>query len=94
MTPSLHVVHRPELQRFEADLGSGRAVCAYRRSGETIVFTHTEVPTAFEGQGIAAALVRAALDWVRGEGLRASPRCSYVAQYMRRHPEVHDILEP
>ncbi len=94
MAPAIHVLHRPERQRFEADLGGATALCAYLRSGDAIVFTHTEVPPDFEGQGVAADLVQAALAWVRSEGLRAAPRCSYVASYMRRHPEVQDLLAP
>ena len=88
MVTALNIAHRPELQRFEADLGDGeRAMCVYRREGDRVLFTHTEVPPRFEGQGIAAQLVAAALDWVRREGLQAVPLCSYVASYLRRHPE-------
>ena len=54
--------------------------------------THTEVPPAFEGRGIAAALVREALAWARAQGLKVWPLCSYVAVYMRRHPETQDLL--
>ncbi|MCU0967610.1 MAG: N-acetyltransferase [Rubrivivax sp.] len=86
------VVHRPEASRFEAELAGALAVCAYRRQGDTLLMTHTEVPPAFEGRGIAAALVCAALDWARAEGLRVRPLCSYVAVYMRRHPETRDLL--
>jgi predicted GNAT family acetyltransferase len=57
-----------------------------------LLLTHTEVPPALEGRGIAAALVKAALDWARAEGLRVRPLCSYVVAYMRRHPETQDLL--
>ena len=86
------VVHDLAHQRFEADVGGRLSVCAYRRVGAVLHLTHTEVPRALEGQGIAAALVRAALDWARSEGLRVRPSCSYVAAYMRRHPETLDLL--
>ena len=87
-----NIVHRPEASRFEAAYPEGLAVCAYRRQGEVLLFTHTEVPLALEGRGIAAALVKAALDWARAEGLRVRPLCSYVATYMRRHPETQDLM--
>lgn len=100
MNPAIVVTHRPEASRFEVRLESGPrdpheealAVCAYRRQGDTLLLTHTEVPPAFEGRGIAAALVRAALDWARTERLAVRPLCSYVAVYMRRHPETQDLL--
>lgn len=90
--PALTIVHRPEQGCFEAALPQGLAVCAYRRQGELLLLTHTEVPVAAEGRGVAAALVRATLDWARGQGLRVRPVCSYVAAYMRRHPETQDLL--
>lgn len=84
--------HRPEASRFEADFEAGLAVCTYRRQGDMLLITHTEVPPALEGRGIAAALVQATLDWARAEGLRVRPLCGYVAAYMRRHPETQDLL--
>jgi len=86
------VVHRPELQAFVMAGAATTAVCAYRRQGDTLVLHHTEVPPALQGQGLAAVLVQAALDWARAEGLRVRPACSYVATYMRRHPQTLDLL--
>jgi predicted GNAT family acetyltransferase len=90
--PAPTVTHRPAAQRFEASVGGRLAVCAYRRSGSVVHFTHTEVPAALQGRGIAAALVQAALAWARAEGLQVRPACSYVAAYMRRHPPTLDLL--
>jgi predicted GNAT family acetyltransferase len=93
------ICHNPALQRFEARLApeSGLAehlaVCEYRQQGAVLVLHHTEVPPQLQGQGLAAELVAAALDWARAQGLRVRPSCSYVAQYMRRHPATLDLLE-
>ncbi len=92
MNESVTVRHRPEAHRFEAELPQGTAVCAYRLQDGVMLLTHTEVPAALEGRGIAARLVAAALDWARAQGLRVRPLCSYVAAYMRRHPETRDLL--
>lgn len=89
-TPAVR--HNPEASHFEIDCDGDLAVCAYRRQGDLLLLTHTEVPPALEGRGLAAALVRATLDWARSEGLRVRPLCSYVAAYMRRHPETSDLL--
>lgn len=88
------VVHRPEMQAFVTTAAATTAVCAYRRQGDTLVLHHTEVPPALQGQGIAAVLVKAALDWARAERLQVRPVCSYVAAYMRRHPDTQDLLAP
>ncbi|MDP1899845.1 MAG: GNAT family N-acetyltransferase [Rubrivivax sp.] len=87
------VIHRPEASRFEAGSGASLALCAYRRVGDLLVLHHTEVPPALQGQGVAAELVAAALAWAREQGLRVRPSCSYVAIYMRRHPQTRDLLE-
>jgi len=87
------VSHNPAASRFEALVAGELCVCAYRRTGATLLMTHTEVPRALEGRGIAAALVQAALDWARAEGLKVRPLCSYVASYMRRHAETQDLID-
>jgi predicted GNAT family acetyltransferase len=86
------VTHHAAAQRFEATVDGRLAVCDYHRADGIVHFTHTEVPAALQGRGIAAALVQAALDWARAEGLRVRPACSYVATYMRRHPQTQDLL--
>jgi predicted GNAT family acetyltransferase len=64
----------------------------YRRRGSTIVLVHTEVDPALEGQGLAATLVRDALDDIRARGERVVPHCPFVASYIRRHPEYRDLV--
>jgi predicted GNAT family acetyltransferase len=81
------VRHNEGAHRFELDAPHGLAIAVYRPQGNARVFTHTEVPPQDEGQGIAARLVRAALDDTKAKGLRIVPACSYVVAFMRRHPE-------
>ena len=91
------VTHNPQAARFEAVLstpaGERLAICSYRLQGGVLVLHHTEVPAALQGQGVAARLVEAALAWARAQGLQVRPTCSYVAAYMRRHPQTRDLLE-
>lgn len=88
-----NIQHNPAASRFEVGLDEGLGVCAYRRQGDVLLLTHTEVPPQVQGRGVAAALVAATLDWARAEGLRVRPLCGYVGAYMRRHPETLDLLE-
>jgi predicted GNAT family acetyltransferase len=94
MTTPLRIRHDAQAQRFEADVEGGTAECAYRLADGVMTLFHTEVPPRAEGHGIAAKLVRAALDHARAEGLKVRPACSYVRTYMRRHSDTHDLLEP
>jgi uncharacterized protein len=87
------VADNPDRSRFEIFEGAHVAgFAAYQRGPGEITFTHTEVEPAYEGQGMAGDLVRAALDQVRAEGLRVVPRCPYVKKWISRHPDYQDLV--
>jgi len=77
---------------FELVVDGHRAVAAYQMEGDTIVFTHTIVPRAIEGRGVASKLIRAALDSARDRGLKVVPQCPFVAAYIKRRPDTQDLL--
>jgi predicted GNAT family acetyltransferase len=79
-------------QRFEATVDGHLCVADYALRGRVLWMTHTEVPPQVGGRGIAAELVRAALAWAQERGFEVQPSCSYVAAYMRRHPETLALL--
>jgi uncharacterized protein len=89
---SIEIVHSKERLRFEATVESQLCVCQYRVFGKVMMLTHTGVPQALRGRGIAAALVQAALDHARAKGLKVRPDCSYAELYMQRHPETLELL--
>jgi uncharacterized protein len=92
MQPSpFHVHHNIGQQRFECSLDGLLCVADYRIAGDVMHMTHTEVPPALGGRGIAAALVAAALEHARSGHLKVNPACSYVRLYMQRHPETHSL---
>ena len=68
-------------------------IAAYRMIDGVMWLAHTEVPPHLQGRGLAAVVVRAALEHARAQGLKVRPACSYVRSYMRRHPETRDLLE-
>jgi predicted GNAT family acetyltransferase len=55
-----------------------------------MTITHTGVPPAISGRGIAAELMSAALKLARTSGWTVSPACSYAAAYMRKHRDVEE----
>jgi len=80
--------------RFEVELDGQLAFAEYRLLASGILFPHTEVPPAFEGRGVGSALVKAALAFARERGEKIMPVCPFVAAYVRRHPETHDLVHP
>jgi predicted GNAT family acetyltransferase len=90
--PSFDIVHQPAIGRFETTVDGLRSEADYQLTGSTMSMTHTGVPAALEGRGIAAALVSAALSWARTQGYKVVPQCSYVKAYITRHPEWDDLI--
>ncbi len=87
MDTPLEIRHNEAAQRFEARVEGWLCRADYRRVDDVLHLVHTEVPPALEGRGIAAHLVKEALDFAEAQGLKVRPRCSYVLAYLRRHPE-------
>jgi predicted GNAT family acetyltransferase len=83
----------PEADRYEIRDGDKvLGVAAYRRSGDQVVFTHTEIDPDAEGSGLGGTLVREALDDVRRNGGRVVAQCSFVRGWIERHPEYGDLV--
>ncbi|MFL9840282.1 GNAT family N-acetyltransferase [Sphingomonas sp. ST-64] len=81
-----------ERHRFEMTVDGHLARADYRIEDGVITLTHTIVPPALEGQGIASRLIRHALSEARARGLKVVPQCPFVAAYIRKHPEWEDLL--
>lgn len=92
MSAPIVVRHNPADSRYEAEVEGHRAVAEYRVEGDRVIFTHTFVPPELGGRGLAEALVRTALEETRRRGLRVVAECSYVAAFIRRHPEFQSLI--
>ena len=90
---SFDLHHDPAARRFSTRLDGSEAELVYSLRDGRMVIDHTGVPEAIGGRGVAAALVRAALDYARAQGWRVVPACSYSAAYVQRHPEYADLLD-
>ncbi len=82
------IEHEAHAHRFATVVDSRRAVLEYVLADNVMTITHTEVPPAIGGRGIAAELMRAALNVAHAAGWAVNPACSYAAAYMRRHPDT------
>jgi predicted GNAT family acetyltransferase len=86
------VIHNTTDSRFELQRGPHLCIADYHVEAGVMHLTHTWVDSSLQGQGIAAALVDAAIRHARDHELRIHPACSYVKAYMQRHPETQDLL--
>jgi predicted GNAT family acetyltransferase len=70
---------------------AGKAVYVTRDGRR--VFTHTEVDDPHTGSGVAASLVRHALDDMRAREMKIVPLCPFFRSYIARHPEYEDLVD-
>jgi predicted GNAT family acetyltransferase len=84
--------NRAEL-RYELDL-DGRVIgeIRYRVHPGAVALVHTDVEPAYQGHGYATRLIEAALEDLRRRELRVVPICPLVAEYVRTHPELADMV--
>lgn len=90
MSRSAH--HHRTGRRFEIIEDGHSCVLDYRLEAGIMTITHTRVPAAVGGRGIAADLVAAAFAAARDEGWKVRPACSYAAAWAERHPAQADLL--
>jgi hypothetical protein len=89
------VADNPDESRYEVRVdGELAGFTAYRLLGARIVFTHSEVSDAYEGQGVGSGLARGALDDARERGLVVVPLCPFIAGYISGHESYQDLVAP
>lgn len=65
-----NIIHLPAKYRFETEVDGYTAYVQYRLSNDTLNIIHTIVPKPIEGRGIAAALVKHAYTYAKGNNLK------------------------
>lgn len=84
--------HDPVRRRMTCVVDGETSVLDYALSGTLMTITHTGVPGALRGRGIAAGLTRFALGIARDQGWRVQPLCSYADAFIQAHTEYQDLL--
>ena len=88
---STDIQHDSAHKRFFTTVDGHQAYVEYERHGGVMTITHTIVPAAIGGRGIAGQLVQAAMDHARAEGLKVMPACSYAEGWLGKHPQYADL---
>jgi predicted GNAT family acetyltransferase len=93
MAEAGEVIDNPAMHRFELPIGHEAAAAYYAVEDGRMVFTHTEVPFAFSGQGYGSKLAQAAFEAARSRGMRVIAKCPFMSTYALKHPEYAAILD-
>ena len=76
---------------FEGDKELGEVT--FVNAGEDkIIIDHTGVKPEYEGRGVGGALVKAALDYAKAEGIKVIPLCPFAKRYVERHLEYQSLI--
>ncbi|WP_116496208.1 GNAT family N-acetyltransferase [Balneicella halophila] len=93
METDLELIDNKEKKQYEFHIDGYTPRIEYIKSkNDEIYLTHTEVPSALEGRGIGTQLVEKALIDIKKQNLRLVPLCTFVATYIKRHPEWREII--
>jgi predicted GNAT family acetyltransferase len=89
----MKVTNNPQRSRYEIIVdGEPAGILEYRETDTAVILPHTEIAPSMRGRGLAATLVRAALNDLRRQNKPVVARCWFVAQFIDDHPEYRDLL--
>lgn len=84
------ISHDQNAKQFTTVVAGHLAELDYTVALDAMTITHTRVPPAIGGRGVAAELMGAALKVAAERGWTINPACSYAAAYMRKHAQAVD----
>ncbi len=78
--------------RFELKLATGTVLVEYETAPGALTITHTEVPKALEGQGLASRIASLVVAKARHRGVKLIPLCPFFIAYLKKHAEHSDLV--
>lgn len=87
----MNITHNSIQNRFESEQNGLIAVADYRLNSGVMTVTHVIVPPALRGGGLATALAEEIVAHARREKIKIEPQCPFMAAYLEKHPETHDV---
>lgn len=83
----------PEQSRYEIVVdGNVAGFVEYRGGPDVVELHHTEVDSAYEGQGLGGKLARGTLDAVRSANQKLIPTCPFIKGWIDKHEDYHDLV--
>jgi len=84
------VIHEKENERFVIYAEGNEVYVEYKMEEKEINLYHTFTHPALRGKGLAAHVVRAALEFAKENNLKIIPTCSYVQAFIAKNNEYKD----
>ncbi len=89
---SYTLLHNKPASKYEYHIDSHIAYITYDEQKGKVHLTHTIVPEALAGKGLAKTLLEAVLQQIKKDNKKAVAQCSYIVNYQQKHPEASDLF--
>jgi predicted GNAT family acetyltransferase len=86
------VVHEKENERFIIYMDEKEAFVEYNAGEGELNLYHTYTDPELRGKGLAAQVVRAALEYIKENNLKVVPTCSYVRAFIKKNDEYEGLV--
>jgi hypothetical protein len=86
------VIHEKENERFVIYSGGNEVYVEYSMIGNIINLYHTFTDPALRGKGLAAHVVRAALEFAKEYNIKVIPTCSYTQSFIAKNDEYKMLV--
>ncbi len=87
------VIHEKENERFVIYVEGNEVYVEYTMRNNEINLHHTYTDPALRGKGLAAQVVRAALEFAKENNLKVIPTCSYVQAFIAKNDEYKELVK-
>jgi len=88
---SYTLIHNEPECKYEYHIDDHIAYITYDDQDGNMHLTHTIVPDALAGQGLAKKLLEDVLEQIKKDGKKAVAMCSYIVKYQEKNPD-NDIF--
>jgi uncharacterized protein len=86
------VIHEKENERFVLYADGKEAYVEYNVGEGELNLYHTHTDPELRGKGLAAQVVRAALEYIKENDLKVVPTCSYVRSFVSKNDEYKELV--
>jgi predicted GNAT family acetyltransferase len=86
------VIHEKENERFSIYNEGNEVYVEYTMEDNKLNLYHTFTDPALRGKGLAAQVVRAALEFAKENNLKVVPTCSYVHAFITKNKEYQKLV--
>ncbi len=79
-------------KRFELTIDDLTVFANYNRHGAVVHLMYVEAPIALRGTGAAGTLMEGIVNLARAQQVKLKPVCGYAAAWLKRHPDMKDVV--